>query len=170
MKNSEKERIISSPSRSQQSSTASICYSCDGPRCKTFWCKSFNIYWQLALLLLAAVIYLLVGGAIFSAVEGPHEQMQLKQTHLDRETARANLTTMVANWTNLTEEEVQDLVSSVIYLGEKASKKITPPHKIKWNFWSAVFFASTVITTVGGLDLRISKFTLTKMDRVNLAN
>ena len=152
MNNSREERNSASPSGSQLSSTVADCCSSDERTRKMFWCKSFNIYWQLALLLLAAVIYLLIGGAIFSAVEGPHEQMQLKQTHLDRETARANLTTMVANWTNLTEEEVQDLVSSVIHLGEKASKEIPPPHKIKWNFWSAVFFASTVITTVGGLD------------------
>jgi len=48
------------------------------------WCKSFNTYWQPALLLLVAIIYLLVGGAIFSAVEEPHEQIQLKQIHLEK--------------------------------------------------------------------------------------
>jgi len=81
--------------------------------------------------------------------------MQLEKIHQEGESARANLTAMVKNWTNLTDVEVQNVVLTVIDLGVKASKEILPPHKLKWNFWSAVFFASTVITTVGGLKHKI---------------
>ena len=130
------------------SATVSICCSCNQQSCKKYW-RSFNSYWLLTVLFLVMDFYLLFGGAIFSTVEGPHEQRQIKQVQEDRTNAMKTLTEMLLNLTNLTDEEVEDATAAIVKLGEIASKKLPAEHRLKWDYWSAFFFASTVITTIG---------------------
>ena len=138
----------SSSVNSKLSNTVSICCTCNRQSCKKFWC-SFNNYWQLALALFAVMFYLVIGGAIFHAVEGPNEQRQIQQVQEDREIAMASMTEMLRNLTNLTADEVQNTTTTFINLGRIASTTIPAEQSLKWDFSSAFFFASTVITTIG---------------------
>ena len=133
---------------SNVSSTVSIFCSCDRQSCRKFWC-GFNSYWRLTALFFAVAFYLIFGGIIFSAVEGPSEQMRIQQAEEDRINAFNNLTDMLMSLTNLTDEEARNLTATIVVLGDIASSTIPAELNPIWDYSSAFFFSSTVITTIG---------------------
>ena len=103
--------------------------------------------------------YLLFGGAIFLAVEGPNEREQLLNAEAERAAAiaelemqAANLTAVVADTTNFTIEEAEAFTSALVNASQRVALAIvnlpstTAPI---WEYGPSVFFASTVITTIG---------------------
>ena len=133
---------------SNVSSTVSIFCSCDRQSCRKFWC-GFNSYWRLTTLFFAVAFYLTFGGIIFSAVEGSNEQMRIQQVQKDRINAFNNLTELLMNLTNMTEEEARNATFALVILGEIASRSIPAELNPIWDYSSAFFFSSTVITTIG---------------------
>ena len=81
--------------------------------------------------------------------ERPNEVMQVQQVQEGRASATENLTDILLRINNLTEEEARNLTPTIIQLGNVASTVLDAEQSPKWDFWSAFFFASTVITTVG---------------------
>lgn len=59
-------------------------------------------YWRLLALFLAVALYLVFGGIIFSAVEGPNEQRQIQMVQQARQDAFDNVTEIIMNMSNLT--------------------------------------------------------------------
>ncbi len=111
-------------------------------------CWTFNRYWLFLALFTAVNLYLLIGGAIFTAIEGPNERLHLLDMQENRVNAIHNVTELLMNISNLTEEELQNVTKSIIHLGGIVSKN-RPEQHLLWDYWSAFFFASTVITTIG---------------------
>ena len=135
---------------SDMSITVRICCSCSHNRqtCKQFWC-SFNSYWRLTALSLVVICYLLLGAVLFNVAEKSNEVIQVQQVQEGRASATNNLTDILLRINNLTEEEARNLTPIIIQLGRVASTTLDAEQSPKWDFWSAFFFASTVITTVG---------------------
>ena len=111
-------------------------------RCICYW-KSFNTCYQSLLLGLLVIIYLIVGGAIFVALEAPEEQQRILNTEMSRDAIIQNLTETY----NLTREEIDAIISRFTVACD--SDLLVPDTARIWNFGNAIFFASTVVTTIG---------------------
>jgi len=134
---------------SKISTTVSIFCSCDKKSCRTFWCGTYNSYWRLLSLGMSVVVYLVLGGVIFSLVEGPNERRQVEMVQQERAEAFENLTSIIQDHTNLSEAEARNLTVTILALGEVASRSIPAEVNPIWDYSSAFFFSSTVITTIG---------------------
>src|SRR4051812_6577740 len=85
-------------------------------------------------LIVTTFTYLLVGAAIFDALESEHEDKQNVALRIFED--------MLKHKYNITEEDFRILTTVVIKL---------VPHKagIQWKFSGAFYFATTVLTTIG---------------------
>lgn len=111
-------------------------------RCKCYW-KSFNSCYQALLLGSLVCVYLLIGAGIFVALEAPNEQRQIDAITMTRQLIIENLTMTY----NLSVQEIETIVSRFTTACE-SDLLVTDTARI-WNFGNAIFFATTVITTIG---------------------
>ena len=110
---------------------------------------TMNIYWRTLFLSIVTMIYILIGGAIFSAVERPNEASQNQAMVEANETYYRQLGLLVeiiANNTNFTTEQASALVEGV---GKAAVNVSSFTVADNWLYGSAVFFVTTVVTTIG---------------------
>ncbi|NP_001079438.1 potassium channel, two pore domain subfamily K, member 1 L homeolog [Xenopus laevis] len=99
--------------------------------------------WFFSFLMLGYLLYLLIGAAIFSAVELPHEHLlreellDLKHRYLQENEC-------------LTEERLEKFLSRVL---EASNYGVSMLNNVSgnpnWDFTSALFFVSTVLSTTG---------------------
>ena len=104
-------------------------------------------------------IYLLVGGFFFNLIERPNEIREIQQAQEEREAAAVlfteqvdNFTEMIVNLTNLTEEQARSLTDTIVQgaiFVANTSQLLPAETNPIWDYASAVFFASTVVTTIG---------------------
>ena len=127
------------------------CLWCNRESCSRLW-HTFNNYWKLIFLGIAVFVYNMVGGLIFTTVERPNEIAMIEEAQMAQENAIASLTSFLLNNTNLTEEEAANMTVTLLQLGQTfadASERLAFDANPIWDFSSAVFFCSTVITTIG---------------------
>lgn len=91
------------------------------------------------------ILYLIIGASVFSAIEGPQERTLVKELRKYRE--------KFASYTRkcLTEEELESFIYIIVKaanLGVSASKNVTISEP-NWSFGQSLFFATTVLTTIG---------------------
>ena len=110
------------------------------------------------------VAYLLLGGLFFFAVERPNEMAKVEQVQLERLEARQaldefrkTLDRYFANLTNRSEtrEGIRNRTDILIELAKRVavtSRTIRAERDPTWDYASSVFFASTVVTTIGECD------------------
>ena len=134
---------------SKISTTVTIFCSCNKQSCCAFWCGKFNSYWRLLTLGTLVVMYLAMGALIFSLVEGPNERRQVEMVQQERAQALDELTIKVQDLTNLSQAEARNVTIAIIALGVAASRTIPAEENPIWDYSSAFFFSSTVITTIG---------------------
>ncbi|XP_067131134.1 potassium channel subfamily K member 6-like [Centruroides vittatus] len=98
----------------------------------------------LLLLTVFYVLYLIIGGAIFMKSEGPVE-IQLKQSLLTLRNEFASKHPCV------TEEALEHLIVSVVNARDQGIVVIQNVSDVrnKWEFGESIFFATTLITTIG---------------------
>lgn len=126
--------------------------------CKSCCC-SFNNYWEVLIGASIILAYLLVGGVCFYALESPNEQQNIAEVNRQRMLARIaferqyNQTVdFLTNSTNLTNAQAEDLLDTMFNLTAsfvEASQTIPAEINPIWDYAASVFFASTVITTIG---------------------
>lgn len=112
------------------------------------FCK-LNIYNQTLILFALVMTYILIGGAIFLALELPAETKRNEAITAANETyirSFNNIVDQLVNFTNLTEEEARALVRIV---AESAINASNNQPTSNWEYGSAIFFATTVVTTIG---------------------
>lgn len=127
------------------------CTWCNKNSCRRLCC-SFNNYCQLLSLFFAVLFFTLIGGVLFNAVERPNELRTIQESRVARNNAISDFTALLMNSTNLTEEVAVNLTVRFLELGQQAAiaaQSLTFEDNPIWDYSSAVFFASTVITTIG---------------------
>lgn len=127
------------------------CIACNKPSCHRLW-RTFNNYWQLLALFFVVFFYTLIGGAIFNAVERPNELLNIQESLVARNNAINEFVDFLTNSTNLTTEEAVNVTGLFLKLGAVAAQAdatLAVEDNPIWDFASAVFFCSTVITTIG---------------------
>ena len=125
-------------------------------------CCSFNNYWKFLGGAAIVGVYLLLGGLFFYALESPSEQAKLARMETEQIEAAAALaqelntfTQFIVNSTNLSEAEALGLTNTLVAVAKRfadAGVNESLPDPV-WGFPSAVFFASTVVTTIGNTQL-----------------
>ncbi|XP_070179980.1 potassium channel subfamily K member 1-like isoform X2 [Littorina saxatilis] len=91
------------------------------------------------------LLYLIIGAAIFAAIEGP-EESKLKKTLRDFRQEFGN-----QHKHCISEEELERFIEKVVSAanrGVSATRNVTMSEP-NWSFGQALFFASTVLTTIG---------------------
>ncbi|XP_077862090.1 potassium channel subfamily K member 1-like [Saccoglossus kowalevskii] len=103
-----------------------------------------NVNVRFVLLIFFFVVYLCIGGAVFSAIEGPAEEKRKEQ-----------MSHFVVQFLNQHEcihfKDLNEFIEEVVKAyetGVSAVNNATDNPK-SWNFASSLFFAATVITTIG---------------------
>ena len=95
------------------------------------------------------MVYLLLGGWIFSALERPNEirqneaELEANETYFQTLEVIVNL---LVNNSNLSREEAMNLVNNVSDAAMRASDVTASEN---WLYASSVFFTVTVVTTIG---------------------
>lgn len=131
---------------------------CGKEACKTCLC-GFNNYWKMLIGFTVVFVYLLLGGLFFNLLERPNEILTIQTAQEEREAAADlfreqadNFTAMIVSMTNLTEEQARSLTDSLVQgaINVANTSQMLPAETDPiWDYASAVFFASTVITTIG---------------------
>ncbi|OQR76429.1 open rectifier potassium channel protein 1-like, partial [Tropilaelaps mercedesae] len=103
---------------------------------------------EVLALLVVFILFVVFGGAVFMAVEGPHEVerrhelTELRQKFFDKlnKLQHPNFTReeMVSMIQNLTNARMRNLIDMT---GKETN--------VNWNFYNSFFFAITVVTTIG---------------------
>lgn len=94
-------------------------------------------YKQVFVLSLVLLAYLLIGAAVFEALEKPHEEEAAKELRLTFEN--------FVNQSGLSEDEIRNFTSIIQRLSTVAGSADLQ----NWAFAPSFFFALTVVTTIG---------------------
>ena len=133
-------------------STSITCQDCSKKSCRHYWYLVIKKYWNLATIFIGLMVYLSIGGAIFSALERPNELQNIEDSKLTLNQTRIELMEFVRSRTNLTDREAMEFTQQVFEFGRiltEATGNITLEENPLWDWSSAVFFAVTVVTTIG---------------------
>ena len=131
---------------------------CDAACCRQYCC-SWNKYWKALVWLVVVIVYLGFGGLIFVLAESPNEQQMIREVQMERQMAqqalnqsRDTFVERIVNVSNLTYDEAENLTDSIVALATRlanATQQLPTETNPIWEYGPAVFFASTVITTIG---------------------
>ncbi|XP_061563734.1 potassium channel subfamily K member 1-like [Cololabis saira] len=97
---------------------------------------------SFSLLIVAYVLYLVVGAGIFSAIELPYEQ----DLRAELEAARRDF---LSNHTCVTDARLQELLARALQASNQGVSVLGNHTRNNWDFVSSLFFTSTVLTTTG---------------------
>ncbi|XP_076463914.1 potassium channel subfamily K member 1-like isoform X2 [Babylonia areolata] len=100
---------------------------------------------RLVALTIFHVLYLIIGAAIFAAIEGPGETKVKRELRLTRQEFKAQIRHCA------TDEELEQFIEKVVKAanrGVSATRNVTMSEP-NWSFGQAFFFATTVLTTIG---------------------
>ncbi|KAI3365154.1 hypothetical protein L3Q82_010245, partial [Scortum barcoo] len=110
------------------------------------WCARFaerhRSALNFALLVVAYVVYLLIGAGIFSAIELPYEH-ELRE---ELKTARRDF---LSNNTCVSDAHLDELLARVLEASNYGVSVLGNDTDRNWDFVSSLFFTSTVLTTTG---------------------
>ncbi|XP_064484867.1 potassium channel subfamily K member 4-like isoform X2 [Ornithodoros turicata] len=103
---------------------------------------------EVLALLVVFVVYVVLGGAVFMALEGPtEEELRLEITEIRR---NFHEKLSVISHPNLSSAEITEII---FRLADARSKNLLDEEgrdtHINWNFYNSFFFAITVVTTIG---------------------
>ena len=128
------------------------CLRCRKEACRQCCC-TLNNYWKSVIWLSIITVYLFLGGAFFYLAERPAELERVAEVNAANaslQAARSELIATVANNSNLTEEEVVEILQNFAAASQRLNDAQEATEVVQvWDFPSAVFFCVTVITTIG---------------------
>ncbi|XP_061787908.1 potassium channel subfamily K member 1-like [Nerophis lumbriciformis] len=97
---------------------------------------------NFAVLVVAYLVYLLIGAGVFSAIELPYE-VEL------RAELEASQRDFIRNNTCVSEEDLQALLARALEANNYGVSVLGGSSQRNWDFMSSLFFTSTVLTTTG---------------------
>lgn len=122
-------------------------------RCRACWLTATRVATSHAGLFVILVIYTVFGGALFQAIEGPHETEQrsdLQRARDDVITAAWQLAQNFTHFDNFSLHLSQVLDSYEVTTRRAFEHGITAGDDMRiWDYWGSFFFSTTVYSTVG---------------------
>ncbi|KAM4525512.1 potassium channel subfamily K member 1-like [Odontesthes bonariensis] len=110
------------------------------------WCARFLERHQsatsFALLVVAYILYLIIGAGIFSAIELPYEQELRRELKAARQD-------FLNNNTCVSDERLEELLARALQASSYGVSVLGNDTNQNWDFVSSLFFTSTVLTTTG---------------------
>lgn len=99
---------------------------------------------QALLYPIAIVIYLLIGAAVFTAIEFGHEKTRTENAIKEVE----DIIEEIMDQNNLSQDATMEILNKFTYLCEKGSLQVINA-SYEWDFVPSFFFAATVVTAIG---------------------
>lgn len=97
---------------------------------------------HFALMLLGYVLYLLLGAAVFSAIELPYEhELRRELLGAKRDFLREHVC--------VSDERLEELLGRALMASNYGVSVLRNDSRRNWDFVSSLFFSSTVLTTTG---------------------
>ena len=98
---------------------------------------------RFLVLIIFYIFYLSIGAGIFSSIEGPLEQRLILDLRQKRDA-------FLARHPCLKDDDLEEFISAVLSASDQGVSAIRNVSDVpNWGFGSAIFFAGTVITTIG---------------------
>ncbi len=121
------------------------------PSCCSKDCyKTYNSYCRLVIMVSIMVVSLLAGGAVIQYLELPNEREAIMNANITSEMARGEIINYLVNKTCLSNWEKEEAANSKEILIQLAIMTNVPENNHIWReYFSAVFFLVTVVTTIG---------------------
>lgn len=101
---------------------------------------------QAILYPMIVLIYLVIGAAIFTAIESEHEKMTRNDANQEIDEAQQVIETVLREF-NIPENTTKEILSNISLWCADYSKIQNLPYQ--WEFLPSFYFAATVITTIG---------------------
>ena len=124
-------------------------------------CCSWGPGWKTLTWLAIVIVYLLLGGLVFTLAERENEKDAVSaavaereelQQQLEEDRAAAVATLTANNCNATTREAAREMIERVINVSFSlalASRKLQAETSPRWTYSPSVFFSATVITTIG---------------------
>ncbi|XP_071319794.1 potassium channel subfamily K member 1-like [Trachinotus anak] len=110
------------------------------------WCARFaerhHSALNFALLVVGYILYLIIGAAIFSAIELPYEDELRRELRAARED-------FLNNYTCVSDARLEQLLAQALEASSYGVSVLGNDTDRNWDFVSSLFFTSTVLTTTG---------------------
>ncbi|CAL1537731.1 unnamed protein product [Lymnaea stagnalis] len=100
---------------------------------------------RLFVLAVFYLVFLVIGAAVFAAIEGPHESRLVDHVKMIRHSFYDEFKHCIAD------EDLEKFIEEIVHAanrGVSAIKNVSQSEP-NWSFGQALFFASTVVTTIG---------------------
>ena len=126
------------------------CLKCNKDSCRRCWCTC-NKYWQSVVVFGFILGYLALGATVFYAIERPEEEDRIEAAESDVTSSFESIVSLLTTNTNATDELARNLTDEILTFSGTyiEANDILDPDNPNWEWTSSLFFASTVITTIG---------------------
>ena len=138
----------SDPGKNQDEESNNRKCKCCSRRVLAYFC-TWNSQWQMIVLIAFLSIYLLAGAAIFVRLEGPFEHQRIREAVKNRSELATIRKHIIGNMTASGAVSKAEALQLFYMIRNITVAEASLDLSRNWEFGPAIFFVTTLITTVG---------------------
>ena len=122
--------------------------------------EKWVFHWKVLVMACVVTLYLLLGGAVFYALEHSNEVRENTETQQALEEGTRNLSLYLQMSLNISRAEAANVTVGLLAIAYELSPFIEAAQTANvtlWDYGPAVFFAVTVVTTIGGCSTSLAR-------------